>query len=186
MPKKTNPSVLSYATALSLWQDRQQILKLRQTRSQGKAKKSSQVLKSQLQLGIARAKDWAATEFGSSHNSETNQEDLESSIPDGSALHPNASPEDIQDHLRKAIESIGLKTDISEITLRHPVVQKEYILILLRFDNSSIPSKADFVLLVQLHLSHLQQAFRQLDQAVSLACVKSKAGTVKDEPGEKP
>jgi hypothetical protein len=59
------------------------------------------VLESQLQLGIARAKDRAAIEYGSLHISEKNQEDLESAIPDGSSLQPKANKEYIHSWLEQ-------------------------------------------------------------------------------------
>jgi hypothetical protein len=165
MLNESRPSTpLSYPSALALWQANQDRLRIDQERKASKHSTTShQVSKLQRLLAIARAKEWAAKVYGPSHNLATDQEDLDSPIPDNSCLHPTAKHEDIKFHCHKAIESIGLDTHPSQVPLDHPIIQREYILLLLRFNSSSLPTKTVFGKFIQTYLCHLKLATEQVD-----------------------
>jgi hypothetical protein len=156
--------IVLYEAALQLWETRQRKDLLFQVASVRKPKPNSTVLKYQRLLAIARAKDWDASEFGSSHNTQSDKEDLDSPLPDHTICHPAASKEDIKVHIHKAVSSIGLLWESSSEVLNHPVLHREYILLLLRFQSSSLPSKTEFGLFVHIYLVHLKQAAEQIDQ----------------------
>jgi hypothetical protein len=154
---------LSYEAALKLWESRKREELLIQAASATKTRASPAVLKYQRLLAVARAKDWAASVYGSAHNKESDCEDVSSPLPDHTTIHPGAAREDIKLHIHKAVSSIGFGSDHPVNILIHPVVQREYILLLLRFKESTLPSKADFALLIQVYLVHLKEAAKQID-----------------------
>lgn len=116
--------------------------------------------------GHCVSKEWAATVYGHTHNQQCDKEDLDSPPPDHMLLHSSVTQRDITLHIHKAVNSIGLEWDISGPILDHPVVQHEYILLLLGFKGLTVPSKADFALFVQTHLVQLTHTVRQIDQVL--------------------
>jgi hypothetical protein len=131
---------LSYKAALKLWTIRRDSVEASKASSgTPKVAKDQLVLKYQRLLGIARAKSWAATEYGRAHNQQSDREDLESPLPDHTGCHLSVSQHGITLHIHKAIFSIGLEWDISVSITDHPVVQWEYILLLLRFKKPLVP-----------------------------------------------
>jgi hypothetical protein len=183
--KHLPPYTLSYDQALLLWETRQ--LKSFGTGSSTNknGRKSSQVLKCHRALGIARAKDWAAAVYGVSDNQQLHQEETESPLFDHTSLHPLATKEDIKAHLHKAVNSIGIGRDTTPITPSHPVVHREFILLLLRFNGKSVPSKSEFACLVQVYLTHLRQATLQIDDILDKLGIESLKRR-EDELGPKP
>jgi hypothetical protein len=153
---------LSYSSALSLWHANQDRIKADRLKTESKPPVSSQV--SKFRRLLARAKDWAARVYGTSHNQASDQEDVDSPLPDHTRLHPSAQAEDIKDHIHKAIKLIDWDTHPCKVLQDHPVIQREYILLLLRFKSSSLPSKSDFVIYVQSYLNHLNLETQQLDE----------------------
>jgi hypothetical protein len=160
---------LSYKAALRLWTIRRDSVEASKASpgSRPKVAKDQQlVVKYQRLLGIARAKSWAATEYGRAHNQQSDREDLESPLPDHTGCHLSASQRDITLHIHKAIFSIGLEWDISVSITDHPVVQREYILLLLRFKGSTLPTKTEFALLVHTYLISLARTVQEIDQSL--------------------
>jgi hypothetical protein len=159
---------LSYKAALRLWTTRRDSVEASKASpgSRPKVAKDQLVVKYQRLLGIARAKSWAATEYGRAHNQQSDREDLESPLPDHTGCHLSASQRDITLHIYKAIFSIGLEWDISVPITGHPVVQREYILLLLRFKGSTLPTKTEFAVLVHTYLIGLARSVQELDQSL--------------------
>jgi hypothetical protein len=159
---------LSYKAALRLWTTRSDSVEASKASlgSRPKVIKDKLVAKHQRLLGIARAKSWAATEYGRAHNQQSDREDLDSPLPDHTGCHSPASQRDITLHIHKAIFSIGLEWDISVSVTGHPVVQREYILLLLRFKGSTLPTKTEFALLVHTYLISLARSVQELDQSL--------------------
>jgi hypothetical protein len=83
---------------------------LSQVLSAHKTKPNSTVLKYKWLLVVTQAKDWAASEYGVLHNTKSDQEGLESSLPDHMTLHPAGATtkEDMKLHIHKVVSSIGL------------------------------------------------------------------------------
>jgi hypothetical protein len=104
--------------------------------------------------------------YGKAHNKLSDQEDIDSPLPNHTAGHPPGTKEDVKVHIHKAISSMGLVVKDSLDVSTHPAIHREYILLLLHFQGASLPSKADFILFVRIYLAHIKQATTQVDQVL--------------------
>jgi hypothetical protein len=157
--------LISYEEALLLWSNQQTRQAELQRLSRNRRSSQSQAVEIRhlsRQLAIDRARDWAELEYGLSSD-QNDREDTESQVPDNTTHHPSAQQSDIIFHARKAVASIGIPVDILEYSPSHPVVTREYVLLLIRFNQRSLISKRRFSRLVQSYIRQAQQAFDQVD-----------------------
>ena len=154
---------LSYAEALELWSNHQQE-KTKQRLVVRRKPRGAATRGLVRQLGVARAKEWAAETFGADHHLATNDEEVDTPLFDISACHLSASKADLRFHLRQALLSIGLEPDLPAITASHPVVKREHLLLLLRFNSASVPTKDAFADCVRIYAIHLRGTTDALDR----------------------
>jgi hypothetical protein len=169
MPSEARRSYyLSYEVALELWARRQEQIDTQAKQALKTEPQTKRVADCRRLLAVARAKDWASKAFGKNHNRFSDQEDLESPLPDHTQIRPGANIEDIILHCHKAVQSIGLE----DLLLSNPdillVVDREFFLLSLRFRSSSLPSKNEFTNYVRAYLSHIKEASRIVDNFVRL------------------
>jgi hypothetical protein len=161
MHHQSSPIVpISYEHAEELWQARQ-VQKANLT-TQTLSTTSHQVKKLRRLLAIARAQDWARSTFGPLRSDFTDAEDTSEPLPEDQGVA--ATKEDIKLHIHKAVAGIGLGSDESGVNVTHPIIQKEFILLLVRFRSSSLPTNEDFALLVRTYLICLNQATQKIDE----------------------
>jgi hypothetical protein len=170
MPSRSRPPsilYLSYTAALAFWNSQQLEEAILIGGLERKARNSRHFKEQRRRLATAQARGWASSAQGQFHSQAASDfwQNFDPPLPDHSLPHPSATSEDIRLHLHKAVDSIGLASELSAVPLsEHPAIQREYELLHLRFESTSVPSKARIALFAQVYLTHLRLASRRIDQ----------------------